>query len=611
MTPTRLAPLFALLLGLALAWPAAAQPSDAAGAATKKVLRVSYRSAETSFDPAKISDLYSRDTTQHIFEAPYRFDPLARPAVVRPLTADGMPVGSPDFKTWTVKIRPGIYFASDPAFKGQKRELTAQDYVYAYLRVIDPATKSPSWGGLEAGGYVGVVEARKAAIASKQPFNYDQTIEGIRALDRYTLQFKFKDPQPRFAEGMTDSSILGAQAREVVEFYGDQIDAHPVGTGPFRLKQWRRNSLIVLERNPDFRDERYDAQPAADDTEGQAILARFKGRRLPMVDEVHISIIEESQPRWLTFLNADIDVLGTLTSPLPSEFVPQAIPNGKLAPNLARRGIGVGRQLNADVTMMYFNMEDPVVGGYSPERVALRRAISLGQNIEAIIGIYRGEAIAAQSPISPHTTGYDPAFKSEMSDYSVPRAKALLDLYGYVDRDGDGWREQPDGKPLVIERATQPDQIYREFDTVWKKDMDALGIRTVLKTNQWPENLKAARAGKLQVWSLGSSASARDGQGALWRLHGPQGGGQNLARFKNAEFDALFDRMQALPDGPEREALFRQAKLIAVAYMPYRNLVHRVSADLWHPWVIGFRRPAFSSQWYMSVDIDPSKRPAK
>jgi ABC-type transport system substrate-binding protein len=605
----RFAPLIALVLGLAQ--PADAQQPGASEAAPKKVLRVSYRSSETSFDPAKISDLYSRDTTQHIFEAPYRYDPLARPAKVRPLTAEGMPVGTPDFKTWTVKIRPGIYFADDPAFKGKKRELTAQDYVYAYLRVIDPANKSPSWGGLEAGAYVGVVEARKAAIASQRGFDYDQTIEGIRALDRYTLQFRFKEPRPRFAEGLTASDIFGGQAREVVEFYGEQIDAHPVGTGAFRLKQWRRNSLIVLERNPDYRDVRYDGEPAADDAEGQAILARLKGRRLPMVDEVHISIIEESQPRWLSFLNADIDLLGTLASPLPSEFVPQAIPNGQLAPNLARRGVGVARQLNADTTMMYFNMDDPLVGGYTPERVALRRAISLGQNIEAIIGIYRGEAIPAQSPISPHTTGYDPAFKSEMSDYNPARAKALLDLFGYVDRNGDGWREQPDGKPLVIERATQPDQIYREFDTVWKKDMNALGIRTVLKTNQWPENLKAARAGKLQVWSVGSSASDPDGQGALWRLHGPQAGGQNLARFRNAEFDAMFDRMQALPDGPERDALFRQAKLIAVAYMPYRNLVHRVSADLWHPWVIGFRRAAFASQWYQSVDIDPSKRPAR
>ena len=60
-----------------------------------------------------------------------------------------------------------------------------------------------------------------------------------------------------------------------------------------------------------------------------------------------------------------------------------------------------------------------------------------------------------------------------MSDYDLPRAKALLDLHGYVDRDGDGWREQPDGQPLLLEYATQPDQQSRQLIELWKKNMDA------------------------------------------------------------------------------------------------------------------------------------------
>jgi ABC-type transport system substrate-binding protein len=273
--------------------PAAAQTTPAA----QKVLRYAFRVAETSLDPAKINDLYSRTLTPHIFEAPYRYDPLARPIKVKPLTAEGEPRHSDDYRTWTVKIRPGIYFADDPAFGGKRRELVAQDYVYTMKRFADPANKSPVWSGMESEKYVGLAALRQQALDSRKPFDYDREIEGVRALDRYTLQFKVEDPRPRFAEGLAASDLFGAVAREVIEFYGDSVDAHPVGTGPFKLVQWRRSSFIAFERNPDYRERYYDAEPAADDAQGQAWLARFKGRRLPMVDRVEISIIEEEQPR--------------------------------------------------------------------------------------------------------------------------------------------------------------------------------------------------------------------------------------------------------------------------------------------------------------------------
>jgi ABC-type transport system substrate-binding protein len=601
-----------ILLAAFAVLPATAQ-APGATPQERKVLKVAFRVAETSFDPAKINDLYSRTVTPHIFEALYQYDHLARPAKIKPLLADGMPEVSADFRVWTVKVRRGIYFADDPVFKGQKREVTAQDFVYPYLRVADPANKSPLWGFLDAQvGLVGLAEARKAALDGKKPFDYDAPVEGVKAIDRYTIRYTLKQPRPRFLEQLPTSDLLGAQAREVVEHYGEQIDAHPVGTGPFRLKQWRRSSLIVLERNPDYRDEFYDAEPAADDAYGQAVLKRLKGRKLPMVDEVRISIIEEAQPFWLAFLNAEVDAIAGQTGSVPGEYVNQAAPNGKLAPNLAKRNIQLMRQVNSDSAYVYFNMEDPVVGGYTPEKVALRRAIGLATDVDKLIRIgYRGQAIAAQGPANPHTTGYDPKFKSEMSDYSPARAKALLDMYGYVDRDGDGWRELPDGKPLVVDRASQPDQISREFETLWKKDLQAVGIRTKSTVGKWPEQLKQARAAKLQIWALGGSSAQPDGQGALARYDSSQFGGQNLAHFKNAELDALYNKMSIMPDGPERLELFRQIKLIAAAYMPYKFNVHRISTDMWHPWVIGFKRPLFWQEWWHMVDIDTTKKPGE
>ena len=588
--------------GAALASPLTLRAAQAQGQAPLRTLRYAFPVAESGFDPAQISDTYSRTVTAHIFEALYGYDHLARPAKIVPLIAAGMPEVSEDFRTWTFKLQPGIFFADDAAFKGQKREVVAADFVFAIKRYADPQVKSPLWASVENWKVLGLAVLRKEALDRKAAFNYDQPIEGLRALDRHTLQVKFDAPLPRFIENMAVSDLFGAVAREVTQFYGDKIAEHPVGSGPFRLGQWRRSSLIVLERNPSYRERLWACQPAAGDAEGQAIAERMRGKKLPLLDRVEISIIEEAQPRWLSFLNKQHDYIDRL----PPEFINVAMPGRRVAPNLAKQGVRGIVTLASDVTFTYFNMDDPVVGGLEPHKVALRRAIGRGVDIDREIRLLRrGMAIPAQSPVMPHLTGYDPAFKSEMSEYNPPRAKALLDLHGYIDRDGDGWREKPDGTPMTLEISTQPDGQSRQQNELWKKNMDALGLRTVFKTAKWPENLKAGRAGKLQMWALASGASGGDGQGMITRYFGPQGGNQNIARFKLPAMDALHDKMTVLPDSPERLALFEQAKKLAVAYMPYKLHTHRLVADLMHAEVQGVRRPLFWNEWWHFVDVEP------
>jgi ABC-type transport system substrate-binding protein len=208
----------------------------------------------------------------------------------------------------------------------------------------------------------------------------------------------------------------------------------------------------------------------------------------------------------------------------------------------------------------------------------------------------------------PHTSSYEADVRTPNSEYDPARAKALLDLYGYLDRDGDGWREMPDGSPLLLECATTPDQISRQFDELWKKNMTAIGLRMIFKPAKWPEQMKAARAGKLQIWSLGASADRPDGADILQRVYSPAFGGQNLARFKLDEMDRLFERSLVLPDGPERMELFRQARNLAVAYAPYHFHVHRILTDLSYPWLVGYRRPPFWQQYWQYIDIEPELR---
>jgi ABC-type transport system substrate-binding protein len=581
-------------------------PAAAGAADGRKVLRYAFPIAETGFDPAQVIDLYSRIICSHIFDSPYTYDHLARPFKIKPATAAGMPEWSSDFRTWTVRLRPGIFFADDPAFGGKPRELVAADYLYSLKRVFDPRWKSPGYATASELKIRGLEELRTASVRNRTPFPYDTPVEGLAAPDRYTLQLRLEDPQPRLLQFLA-GDLLGAVAREVVERYGDDIMGHPVGTGPFRLTDWRRSSRIVLERNPRYREHLYDAEPNADDAEGQSMAQRFRGRKLPMVDRVEVSVIEEAQPRWLAFLNRQQD----LQERLANEFINVAAPNGKLAPSLAKQGVQLYQVPASDVTVTIFNMEDPVIGGYEPAKVALRRAIGLGLNVHKEIRLARrNQAIPAQSGLAPMTYGYSDAFRSENGQYDLAAARALLDTYGYVDRDGDGWREMPDGTPLTLHWATEPSQTSRQLDDLRRGDMGALGVRVEFRPAKWPENMKNMRAGKLMMWTIGSSSAAPDGQPTFDNCASIHYGGQNLARFKNDKFDALYARMTVMPDGEERLRLFGEAVRLMVAYMPYKFHVHRIHTDLAQPWLHGYRRPPYWLTWWQYVDVDAEQAQA-
>ena len=193
---------------------------------------------------------------------------------------------------------------------------------------------------------------------------------------------------------------------------------------------------------------------------------------------------------------------------------------------------------------------------------------------------------------------------------TTAKAKALLDLYGYRDRDGDGFREHPDGQPLTITIATNPDALSRQFDEQWNRNLRRIGLRPQFVSGKWPEQLKLARAGKLQLWTLGQTSQYPDGILMLQRLYGPASGQQNLSRFRYARFDAIYERLLELPDGPEREALFHEAKRIQAAYMPIKVHVHRIVNDIAQAWVVGYRRPLFWVDFWQFIDIDLARQAA-
>jgi ABC-type transport system substrate-binding protein len=589
---------------LAAALLAAALPLQAAD----KVLRYAFPIAETGFDPAQLSDLYSSNLIDNIFDTPLRYDYLARPVKLLPNTLEAMPEVTEDGTVYTMRVKPGIYFADDEAFRGRKRELVAEDYVYSLKRLFDPRLRSPNLYQLE--GYIVGMDEALAKARRDNAFDYDTPVEGLRALDRYTYRVRLKQPNYNFLYYLAYCNITCAVAREAVEHYGDKINDHPVGTGPFRLAFWKRSSRMVFERNPTYREEYYDGEPAPGDAGAQRALAANKGKRLPMVDRVEVFIIEEPQPRWLAFLNGEHD----LAERLPNEFANVAVPGGKLAPHLAKKGMYLERTPGMELTYSYFAMEDPVVGGYTPDKIALRRAIAMGNDVQEEIAIPRkNQAIPAHSPIGPGAMGYDPDFRTTVNEYNPAKAKALLDMFGYVDCDGDGWRDLPRKgaseacRALAIEYAAAPGGEQQPLVELWKKNMDHLGIRMTFRREKWPDLLKASKAGKLQMWGVGWSAAVPDADAFFVMLYGPNSGQANHARFKLAEFDRLYVQAKRLPDGPERNALYREMNRLFAVYMPWRLGVHRFYNDLAQPWLVGYRRHPVMRGFWKYVDIDSSR----
>jgi len=582
-----------------LALPSAAARAGGAEASGTKIFRYALNTAEAGFDPPRVSDQSSIRVIAHIFEPPLTWDLLARPAKLVPLVAAALPEVSDNHRRFVFTLRPGIFFADDPAFEGRPRELVAADFVYTIKRFYDPELRSEWLYQWENAKILGLSELRKRILEQKKPFPYDEEVAGLRALDRYRFEVRLAEPAPRFAANFTSFTLAGAVAREVIERYAADPQAHPVGTGPFRLHEWRRASRIVLVRNPRFREQRFSADPPDTDPVAQAHAKRLAGARAPLVDRLEFDVVEESQPRWLAFLNGQHDAIET-----PVDLASLAVPGGRLAPYLARRGIQLERRMVPSITHTFFNFDDPLVGGYTPDKVALRRAVMLAFDsaLEARL-VYGGQAEAAQSMVPPGCYGaVEPGEITEMSRSSPARAAALLDLYGYVDRNRDGWREQPDGRPLVLRIAFLPDQRSRRSSELWLKRMTAVGLRTQFEVAPFAEQIRRTLAGQLMMWGYSWSAGSPDGDFFLGLAYGPNAEQSNDARFKLAAFDRLYERQRVLPDGPERLALMRQATRVMLAQVPYIAHLHRITNDLLHAHVRGPMRHPFKPDWFRWID---------
>ncbi|HET9669822.1 MAG TPA: ABC transporter substrate-binding protein [Casimicrobiaceae bacterium] len=578
---------------LAFALLALAAPRGAFAADMQKVLRIASNDI-TSLDPQQGTDLYSTRVATSIFEGLYEFEYLSSGSKVIPCTAEALPAISDDGKTWTMRVKKGIYFTDDPAFKGKPRELVAADYAYSIERVMDPNLRSggdPALSDLIAG-------ARPIVDAARKPggkFDYDAPIAGLSTPDRYTLVIKLVHPDYTLLERLAGLNMM-AVAREVVEASGADVLRRPVGTGPYRLKEWRPASRVVLEANPKYRKVVF---PENADAPQQDLVRAMRGKTLPVIGRIEISIIEESQPEILAFSQGALDYIA-----LGGDDMKRVMENGQLRPDLAGAGVRHLRYTAPSLGFTYFNMDDPIVGGYSTSQIALRRAIGMGFDVNEMIRVlFAGNALPANQLLPPGVSGYDPALPPK-SLYDPASARALLDRFGFKDRDGDGYRETPDGKPLTVVRGTLPESWYREVDLLWKKSMDAIGIRMKVQQQTFAELNNLSRAGKLPMFNLGYRSLEPSGYQILQTLWSKESRDINPAQFKNADYDAAYEQFLRTPAGPGRVALARRMSEISQAFMPMILHTYGIGNVLEHPWVEGYWPSPFGfALKYLDVDV--------
>ena len=565
-----------------------------------KILRTVFPVAETGFDPAATRDLYSNAINEALFERLYTYDYLASPAKVVPETADGMPAISADGKTYTIKLKKGIYFIPDEAFNGKKRELSVEDYVYSFKRMMDPKiASSHTW--LLDGKIIGLDQLATEAKNSGK-FDYNKKVAGFEVVDRYTLRIHLTRPDYNFPMILAYTP-MSAVAREVIEKYRDVqglVMAHPVGTGPYQLIEWVRGSKMVLDANPDFRPMIWDFQASAD-PDDQKIIAAMKGKRMPQIGRIVVNVMLEDQSRLLAFQKDETDLFQ-----LYGGLAPQVLRDGKLKPEFVKKGVQLSRIVDPELTIYYWNMQDPVFGGFSKEKIALRRAMAMAHNVEEEIRIVdNGDAIALQYPIPPGVVGHDPSYKSSVQ-YNPAAANALLDKFGYK-KGKDGYRTLPDGSPLLVTYTANTDSRGHIQGEVWKKTYDSIGIRMKADFRPFAELLKAEKNCQLTQRNSPWMADYPDGDNFMQLFYGRNIHQNNNGCVTIPEYDQLYEQSQKLPDGPERDLLYHKMTRIMevnaaqrVGFARYRNMLAQAR-------VLGYKKhPILHIEW-MYLDIDKSK----
>jgi ABC-type transport system substrate-binding protein len=565
------------------------------------------------------------------------------------------PSGKVARAVYTIRIREGILYQEHPCFakdaegrflyhelaEGRtrgiedldgfpetgSRELTAADYVYQIKRLAHPRLESPLFSTMakyilglddlaqELKGELDRIRQermrQKGALYNQEKDEREDPIwldldafplEGAQEVDRTTYRITLKRKYPQFVYWLA-MPFFAPMPREADRFYQQapllarnlKIDTRPVGTGPYRLETFLPNREIVLTRNENFHPETYPEEGEAEDR-ALGLLADA-GKPLPFIDKAIFKQEKEAIPRWTKFLQGYFDTSGII-----NEVFDQAVQmssEGELAlsDSMQQKDIRLLQTVTPITYYFAFNMLDDVVGGYTPQKKKLRRAISIAVDIEEWIQIFdNGHGIPAQSILPPGTFGHRSG-REGMNTYlyewdaqagrarrrSIEEARRLLAEAGYP-----GGKDR-EGHPLEIHFDTNWTGAWAKPRIDWlRKQFKKLDIDLQIRQTDYNRFREKAKKGNFQILFWGWNADYPDPENFLSLLYGPNGkaryGGENAANYKNPRFDALFQRMESMKNSERRLAIIREMLETAAGDSPMIWGYHPVAFGLYHAW---------------------------
>ena len=546
----------AALVALVLALGAA--PAAAADASTRS-LRVGIQRIADTFDPARAPDALSWFLLAGVYDTLYVLDPVARPAAIVPSAAAALPEASSDHRVFTIRVRPGILFSPHPAFNGKPRELVAADFAYSIKRLIDPRLRSPSSYLIE-GKVDGLDALAKRASDAGQALDYDASVAGLEVVDRYTLRIRLAAPDRLFPFVLA-LPCFSAVAREVIEHA--EVSDRPIGTGAFVVEDFLPRQRLVFVRNAQYREVRFDDR-LTPSSRATAASHPMHGQRLPGTDRISFFATPEPSAELLALRRGELDLIYATAPEL-------ATVDGKLLPGLAKEGIELVHDAPPVLIMYLFSMRDPVVGGASREKVALRRAIAMAFDDEEWIRLF--DAGFAQPPdqlVPAVIEGHLPGYRNP-NRFDPAAANALLDRVGYR-RGKGGYRSNPDGTPLTVDMLIGTSSEARKEAEFHKRMLDRIGVRIAFEAAAQAERIKRSIHCQFGIGYYDWSFDVPDGTNVMSVFWSKTIGSANASCFDDTVFDAAYQKALLEPPGPARLELFRtmQSRLDALAPLRLR-----------------------------------------
>ncbi|MBC8481899.1 MAG: hypothetical protein H8D47_04460 [Planctomycetes bacterium] len=543
-----------------------------------------------SLDPGTHNTAGAEVIIKHIYDTLYDYDYLTRPYKMIPVLADGMPKISEDGLTYTIKLKKGIFFTDDACFEdGKGRELVAPDIVYSWKRIANIKTLSPSWWVFDD-HIVGLDEFREYTKTCKKAkdVDYSRPVEGLQTPDDFTLVIKLKKPWPHMIYNLSKTSMT-AVAQEAIEYYGKTIINHPIGTGPYLLKRWNKESYIELERNEKYNYGSYPTSGEKSD-KGKGLLVDA-GEKIPFIDRIYFMKIQEEPPSWFLFLKGKLD-----STYIPKDNFAQVIAQGKeLTDEMKKRGIVLETYKRPDTYWIGFNLNDSVVG----DNLYLRQAISYAIDREKYIELFaNGILDKAYGLIPPIMKSYNQAL-SENDNYNLAKAKELIkkaeEKYGGT---------LPE-LTLKIPGTSVSDRQQGQF---FQEQLKNVGIKLNIDYLDVPTYYSDLRKNQFQMYLGGVSSSAPIAYNILRMFHSKSFQSGNYFCYNNAEYDRLFDKASIMFDSPERTDLYRQCEKMLIEDYVAVFIFHSVSYTLHHSWIENYKPSALQYGLTRFIKINADKR---